>query len=882
MTDLPPMPVRRFVQLRNLAPILLGLGLFAAGLWALFHLLRSVDPHLVMAQIKAMPMGALLASAAATVAAYVALVGYDWWALAYLGKPLPARIVLLGGFLGYAFGNTIGISVLSGGAVRYRIYSAFGLNAFDVAALASYIAVAMGTGLTLIGLLALGLHPMALASVLPLPEATIRFGAFAIAGLTLAILFGFSFSGKKLRIWRYDLALPGPRILFGQLIVAFIDSAMAATALYVLMPDGVPSFASFMAIYAAASMVGILSHVPGGVGVFEGVVIAAMPAGVPISEVAAALLLFRLIYFLLPFALAFVVVSLNEARLAGGWATRAFGEISGPMRPVMTAVGGAVPALVGVWVLVLGAYLLAMALLPSVRPGTHAPDLIRTILLEGGTLVSAVMGILLIVLSRGLIRRVYDAFWLTLAAIGAGVIAALANDFDIDSALLLLLGGLALLPFRAEFHRRASITQGSFSPTWFALMAAVFLGGTGFFVLVHEATPYSQSLLLEFSRDGNTPRALRAGLLGSAMLVAIALHVLLRPLRAAPLVPEDSAARLAQILAQTDDAHAALALSGDKELVFATEAPAFLMYARQGAKRVVLGDPIGPDAAIKDLAWRFVEETQRAGDRPVFYEVSAQHLPLWIDMGLVMHKIGEEAVVHLPSFSLSGSDFKTMRASFNKAQRAGNRMEILQPPHSETLIATLNTISTAWLGDKVGREKCFSVGRFDAAYLAHFPIAVVRREGQIISFANLLIAGSGRNIAIDLMRYLPEDASGMMEFMFLSLIEHFRAAGAQEFSLGVAPLAGLGDHRGARLWGKFGHLIYRHGGAFYNFEGLRAFKQKFHPEWQPRYIALPFGLSPVVVMGEIALLIAGGARGMIGKKVKTAPREPLLTPPELP
>ena len=253
MTDLPPMPVRRFVQLRNLAPILLGLGLFAAGLWALFHLLRSVDPHLVMAQIKAMPMGALLASAAATVAAYVALVGYDWWALAYLGKPLPARIVLLGGFLGYAFGNTIGISVLSGGAVRYRIHSAFGLNAFDVAALASYIAVAMGTGLTLIGLLALGLHPMALASMLPLPEVTIRFGAFAIAGATLAILFGFSFSGKKLRIWRYDLALPGPRILFGQLIVAFIDSAMAATALYVLMPDGVPSFASFMAIYAAAS-----------------------------------------------------------------------------------------------------------------------------------------------------------------------------------------------------------------------------------------------------------------------------------------------------------------------------------------------------------------------------------------------------------------------------------------------------------------------------------------------------------------------------------------------------------------------------------------------------------------------------------------------------
>ena len=145
-------------------------------------------------------------------------------------------------------------------------------------------------------------------------------------------------------------------------------------------------------------------------------------------------------------------------------------------------------------------------------------------------------------------------------------------------------------------------------------------------------------------------------------------------------------------------------------------------------------------------------------------------------------------------------------------------------------------------------------------------VRLVRRAGEILGFANILAPGAGQHVAIDLMRYRPEAASGMMSFLFLSLIVHYRDLGAQTLSLGVAPLAGLGDHRGARLWGKFGHLIYRHGGAFYNFEGLRAFKQKFHPEWQPRYIALPFGLSPVVVMGEIALLIAGGTRGMVGKK----------------
>lgn len=115
------------------------------------------------------------------------------------------------------------------------------------------------------------------------------------------------------------------------------------------------------------------------------------------------------------------------------------------------------------------------------------------------------------------------------------------------------------------------------------------------------------------------------------------------------------------------------------------------------------------------------------------------------------------------------------------------------------------------------------------------------------------------------MRYLPEEASGMMEFLFLSLIEHYREEGAAELSLGMAPLAGLSSKSVERLWNRFGRFIYRHGGAFYNFEGLRAFKQKFRPDWRPCYIAVPPGLSPTRAMADVALLIAGGPKGLIGK-----------------
>ena len=142
---------------------------------------------------------------------------------------------------------------------------------------------------------------------------------------------------------------------------------------------------------------------------------------------------------------------------------------------------------------------------------------------------------------------------------------------------------------------------------------------------------------------------------------------------------------------------------------------------------------------------------------------------------------------------------------------------------------------------------------------------MIRREGRIVAFANVLAPGDGTRVAIDLMRYLPAEASGMMEFLFLSLIEHMREAGAEEFSLGVAPLSGLSPRPTARMWNSLGRMMFEHGGAFYNFEGLRSFKQKFRPDWRPRYIAVPPGYAPMRAMANVALLISGGPRGLIGK-----------------
>ncbi|NOX39343.1 MAG: bifunctional lysylphosphatidylglycerol flippase/synthetase MprF [Alphaproteobacteria bacterium] len=854
--------VSAIVKLRNLAPIFLGIGLFALGAYALHRLLQPLNAAEVISQVKSTPWSELATAMAATVLGYVALIGYDWSALRSLGKKVPARIVAVGGFLGYSFGNTIGISIISGGAVRYRIYSAFGLNAFEVAAVSTFVALAFGFGITVIGLVALAIHPHALQAILPFPGVPVQFIAASSALILTGVLTWLSVTQKTLRISRFEISAPSPGILYGQLGFTLMDTAMAALTLYVLMPVGVPDFLTFLTIFAAAVMAGVLSHVPGGVGVFESVIIAGLPGQVPLEQVAAALVLYRMIYYLVPFGLALAFVAINEARLAGGFLTRLLGDVPEQLKPILKSAITFAPSLAGSTVFGLGVYLLIMALMPSVRPHQIDPnDLLATILLEGGAILSATLGIALLMLSQGLVRRISGAFWLTGVALIGGAVASVLNGLDIESAILLLLFALILWPFKSEFYRSAKLTKDVLTPSWFALVFAIIIGVSMFFFFIHKATPYSTELLTQFSSGANTPRALRAALLASAMLILVTIYVALQPARTH--VRQPSAVvleRARSIIAEQQDPEAYLALSCDKSVFLSDEQDAFIMYGVQGKSWISYSDPVGAPDKVAALAWAFFEDAYVANSRPIFYEVSEKYMSLWVEMGLTLHKIGEEALVSLPGFSLAGGAFKKMRAAHNKAVKSGLEFELRQPPHSPEFMAQLKGISDAWLGQKKSAEKGFSVGRFSNEYLAQFPMATVRRNGKLLAFANVLRPKNSPKASIDLMRYLPEEASGMMEFLFVSLLAHFRDQGAQEFSLGMAPLSGIESRPGTHSWNRFGALIFRHGSSFYNFKGLRAFKQKFHPDWHPRYLAIPGGTPPLVALKDVAFLIAGHNR----------------------
>ncbi len=840
---------------RRQAPVVITLALFALGLYALHGLLAPLDFEEVLAKMRATPPATFALAIGATAIGYAALVGYDWTAMRYIGRRLPLPAVALGGFLAYAFGNTIGLSALSGGAVRYRIYTSLGLDGYEVAVISSYVAVAYGVGATLVGLGALALHPGALMGITAIPPDLLRPISLGILVAGVAIIVFISARGGALRVWRFELGAPRLGDLGWQICFCVVDVIMASAALYVLLPSAGMEFATFVAVFAVATMVGVISHVPGGVGVFESVIIAALGGSVPVNEVVSGLLLFRLIYYLLPFVVALIILSASEI-----WTARARGgAIFARLAPILRAGQTVIPLAMGMLVLGSGLLMMFSGLLRNpALTADRLEHLLPLVMMEGGALLSSIVGSALVVLAHGIFRRSRAAFWLVLVALGIGIVAALLHGNDVDRALILIALALLLLPCRREFYRAAPLTQGVLSAQWVLLSIAIVASITVTYFIAVRSAPYASAMWWEFTLADGGPRAQRAALAGSVFLTLGLLFAAMRT-RHAPWFPSDPATlgRARHLIEAHGDGRDLLAVTGDKRLMFSEDGEAVLSYAVRGASWIALGAPAGTPEACETLAWSFHDAARASGARPVFYEARRRFGDQAAEMGLALHRMSEEAVVPLLGFSLDDPGRAGLWARREAGRRLGLAVEFLPPPRADALVASLRGISDAWLSARGRRERRFATGRFDEAYIRRFPVAVARRGGEYLAFANILTAG--RSAAVDLARVRPSAPPDTLEFLLLAVIVDLTARGFHEVSLGTAPAAGGSHRRDVDLWRRFDALVHR---PVPGIESQRAFLDRFQPSWRPRYLCCRAGRPLTGPLADAAMLIAGSTKGL--------------------
>ncbi len=174
-------------------------------------------------------------------------------------------------------------------------------------------------------------------------------------------------------------------------------------------------------------------------------------------------------------------------------------------------------------------------------------------------------------------------------------------------------------------------------------------------------------------------------------------------------------------------------------------------------------------------------------------------------------------------------------------------------------------VSDAWLKEKAGGEKGFSLGFFKPDYLARFPIAVIEQRGEVVAFASLWPGPQQIELSVDLMRYRHDAPQEVMEGLLVHFLSWGKGEGYRWFSLGMAPLSGFERSPVALLWTRLGSFLYEHGEAFYHFQGLRAYKEKFHPQWEPRYLVYPGGFRLPRILADVSALIAGGYRKVLLK-----------------
>ncbi|PAU60277.1 bifunctional lysylphosphatidylglycerol flippase/synthetase MprF [Pseudomonas sp. PICF141] len=847
----------RISKYRQPIGLAITLLLFAIALIACRQLLSELDLDALHDSILQVPKPALLGALGATIVGFIILLGYEWSASRYAGVTLAPRILALGGFTAFAIGNAIGLSLLSGGSVRYRLYARHGVGASEVARMTLFASLSLGCALPPLA---------ALATLSNLPAASVALGfsetllgAIAVAVLLLSTVLAIGVYRRRLpeqpypdnllvKVGRRTLRLPGRRLTFLQLVITALDVAAAATVLYLLLPEA-PPFGAFLLVYLLALAAGVLSHVPGGVGVFEAILLAAFADKLGAAPLAAALLLYRLIYVVLPLLVACVLLLVNEGQRL--FQSRAASGMAAPILAVLVFLSGVV--------------LLFSGVTPEIDTRLeHIGFLIPHRLVDASHFGASLVGVLCLLLAQGLRRRLSAAWMLTTILLLVGALLSLLKGFDWEEACLMTLTASLLGVFRRSFYRPSRLTEVPFSPLYLVASLCVLGASTWLLLFAYQDVPYSHQLWWQFTLDADAPRGLRSLLGAAVLLVVVSLTWLLRTARPVIHLPTpDELDRAVKILMASSQPDGGLALTGDKALLFHPNEEAFLMYARRGRSLVALYDPIGPSQQRAEMIWQFRDLCDIHHARPVFYQVRAENLPYYMDIGLTAIKLGEEARVDLHCFDLEakGKEMKDLRYTWNRGTRDGLSLEIHEP--GQAPMDELKVISDAWLTGKNVREKGFSLGRFSEDYLKHFRIAVIRFEGRPVAFANLLETYSHELASLDLMRAHPDAPKLTMEFMMVGLIQHYKNHGYARFSLGMVPLSGLQPRRGAPLTQRLGSMVFRRGEQLYNFQGLRRFKDKFQPDWEPRYMAVPAGLDPLVALADTAALIAGGLTGLV-------------------
>jgi len=807
--------------------------------------LRHIRFRDVRAALGGVDQGPLAVALGVTALNVVVMGLYDVIAFRLTRAPWPERWKF--GSVAFAWSNFLTLGPLAGPAVRFWLYRPWVDQATDVQGGVIGVVAGFVSGLAAWTLTSLVATRVAWADslvvMLPLAmavTAAIVFPAQAILSRTHPQF--------ESRHWRFGLAM---------VLVGWIDWLLAAlvfAACIASVPNTAVDPAHVFRSFFLGQAVGLVSLIPGGLGSSDAFWIAHLPMSESVAT--AVLLVYRGIYYVLPWTFASLMLL--------GWATRRTTRRVDLARRFIAGLVGA------------GGLLM---LLSTASPALMAR--LRTLervipleLVEVGYLAAGLGGLLLLVLARGLSRGYRSAVHATYLILLIAAISSILKGLDWEEVIVL--AGIALVlwtqaglfdrPSRGDWLERGDL--------WLALVGLFAFTVVG--VVTRRALwsrpPVDHLLQVGYRLEAS--RFVRGAITLALATGAGALYVFLRaPVRFVR-PAADEIARALDLNARIGRSSTPLNIAnGDKQLFFNGDR-GVCAYRCIGPYVVVFSDPVVAHPSERaDFLDRFMAFAGELDRRPLFYQVSPDWIPPLHDRGFGFFKLGEEALVPLEHVTQDGPAGKMTRQFLKRGEKDAARFRVMPPEEVRTRLAELRAVSDDWLRSKNVRERQFSLGFFDEDYVARFPCAVVEHPmggsepPRIIAFANLLLGPAGHELSVDLMRYVA-DAPRVMDFLFVSLFLYGKDLGYRYFNLGMAPLASVGEASGAHGRERLARLVFQHGENWYNFQGLRFYKQKWDPEWVPRYMAYENPWEWPAALAHVSALIAGGWSTIVRSRFK--------------
>jgi len=528
--------------------------------------------------------------------------------------------------------------------------------------------------------------------------------------------------------------------------------------------------------------------------------------------------------------------------------------------------------------------------------GPHRHELLRDVvhmpmvLSHGSRTLIAVFGLCLLMLSRSLLRRKKQAWRITVFLIAPSPFLHLTKGLDWEEAMICIVLLAGLLFYRRSFYAendKPSAVQGLKAALAFFSFAVVY-GPVGFLLLRTHFEPRvtlrlaileSTHLLLSAPENSQlVPVGPRANwfedtlLFISAFATSYGVFMLLQPVLPRGVIEDRERAEARRLLTHWGGPPLAyFGLLPDKQYLFGpssvptttTDSAPFgtewaIPFRVVNGCAIALGDPLGNPLQSMTAVTAFVDLCRRYDWLPAFYQVTARHLDVFKNADMRIFKIGEDAVVDLTSFSLKGKAFQDLRTAINKMTRVGIVFEEYDTMTlgDDDILTQLAEITEDWLDAHHGEEKGFAMGQYaPGTELFADSRMFLARDGEnnsVLAFVTFVPVyggdGAGRPTghahgwALDLMRRRSSAPNGVMDFLIASAAVQFQSEAAEVMSLGLSPLADSEEDEcleGGEWLDRMRSILFERFNQFYHFKGINAFKAKFSPGWEPRYMVFP-------------------------------------------